>query len=84
MDSNQRLQLAVAVGEWQAALDQAVHLGADTLVDLLVTEQVMLLKVALAEGYLFYPGHTDLDEGPALARRYVAEHQQELEVLNQE
>lgn len=85
MEDKQRLDLAVAVAEWQTAIDQAnITDGAEQMTDLLMTEQEMLMKVALAEGYLFYPGHTDLAEGPTLARRYVAEHQSELEVSNQE
>lgn len=81
-----RLHLAVAVGEWEAAIAAAEAQGNELLVQLLVEEQVLLFEQAIREdGYLFYPGHTDLAQGPALARRYVTEHaSEEVEVSNPE
>ena len=86
LSDKQRLQIAVAVGEWQTAIDQAMTTldFPEELVETLLDEQHMMLALILSEGYLFYPGHTDLAEGPTLARRYVTEHQAELEVSNQE
>lgn len=72
-----RRVLAMGVAEWQTYMEHAAILGEDELVfDLRVEQVEMLLQALHRDGYLFYPGHTNLAEGVTLARRYYTEHYQ--------
>lgn len=79
---HRRLVTAVGVSEWSTFIDHATATGNIPLAQELVEEQMLMLNILLdRDGYLFYPGHTDLTEGPALARRYCTERWPEIDAV---
>lgn len=77
-----RLVTAVGVSEWSTFIDHAVAIGEIDLARDLVEEQMLMLNILLdRDGYLFYPGHTDLTEGPDLARRFCTERWPEIDAV---
>jgi hypothetical protein len=80
---HRRLVTAVGVSEWSTFIDHAVAIGNASLAQELAEEQMLMLNILLdRDGYLFYPGHTDLTEGPVLARRYCTERWPEIDEVS--
>lgn len=81
-----RLLVATLVSETTTVIEAALEKDKQALAqNLAETQYIQLMDVLAEDGYLFYPGHTDLTQGPALARRYATEHVSEIdEVSNQE